>query len=68
MGLLPARAMRSEIGRTPHARQESMNRISSERADATSSGSRAVSVMSARYICPPGPAPRSPEHSGTAEA
>eukprot|EP00969_Alexandrium_andersonii_P287155 12694471-Alexandrium_andersonii.AAC.1 len=60
--------MRSEIGRTPHARQDSTNRISSERADGTSSGSRAAPVMSSRYACPPGPAPRSPEHSGAAEA
>eukprot|EP00969_Alexandrium_andersonii_P235237 10385759-Alexandrium_andersonii.AAC.1 len=36
MGLLPARAMRSEIGRMAHTCQDSMNRISSERADATS--------------------------------
>eukprot|EP00969_Alexandrium_andersonii_P121542 5373099-Alexandrium_andersonii.AAC.1 len=50
MGLLPARATRSEIGRTPHACQGSMNRISSARADATSSGPNAVPVMSPRYV------------------
>eukprot|EP00969_Alexandrium_andersonii_P275843 12192343-Alexandrium_andersonii.AAC.1 len=68
MGLLPARAMHSEIGRRSHTYQDSMNRIASERADATSSGSRAAPVTSPRYICPPGSALRSPEHSGTAEA
>eukprot|EP00969_Alexandrium_andersonii_P010323 450268-Alexandrium_andersonii.AAC.1 len=68
MGLLPARAMRSEIGRTSHTCQDPMNRISSERADATNSGPKAAPVMSSRYACPPGSALRSPEHSGTAEA
>eukprot|EP00969_Alexandrium_andersonii_P031137 1358889-Alexandrium_andersonii.AAC.1 len=68
MGLLPVRAMHSEIGRTPHARQDSMNRISSERADATSSGPRAAPVMSPRYACPTDPALPPPENSGTAEA
>eukprot|EP00969_Alexandrium_andersonii_P297375 13142870-Alexandrium_andersonii.AAC.1 len=41
-GLLPARAMHSEIGRTSHTRQDSINRASSARADATSSESRAA--------------------------
>eukprot|EP00969_Alexandrium_andersonii_P347962 15385808-Alexandrium_andersonii.AAC.1 len=45
-----------------------MDRISSERADATSSGSRTALVMSPWYVCPPGPALRSPEHSDAAEA
>eukprot|EP00969_Alexandrium_andersonii_P138907 6143047-Alexandrium_andersonii.AAC.1 len=44
-----------------------MNRISSERADATSSGSRAAPVMSSRYVRPTDPALRPPEHSGPAE-
>eukprot|EP00969_Alexandrium_andersonii_P149776 6622562-Alexandrium_andersonii.AAC.1 len=33
-----------------------MNRVSSERADAASSGSKAAPVMSSRYVCPPDPA------------
>eukprot|EP00969_Alexandrium_andersonii_P118123 5224843-Alexandrium_andersonii.AAC.1 len=45
-----------------------MGRVSSERAGATSSRSEAAPVMSPRYVCPPGPALRSPELSGTAEA
>eukprot|EP00969_Alexandrium_andersonii_P246086 10874475-Alexandrium_andersonii.AAC.1 len=45
-----------------------MNRISPERADASSSGSKAAPVMSSRYVCPPGPALLPPEHSGPAEA
>eukprot|EP00969_Alexandrium_andersonii_P192368 8497079-Alexandrium_andersonii.AAC.1 len=40
MGFLPARAKHSEIGRTPHMCQDSMNRISSARAAETSSESR----------------------------
>eukprot|EP00969_Alexandrium_andersonii_P080626 3553710-Alexandrium_andersonii.AAC.1 len=68
MGFLPARAMRSEIGRTPRTRHDSMRRVPSARADATSSGPRAAPVMSSRYVCPPGPAPRPSEDSGTAEA
>eukprot|EP00969_Alexandrium_andersonii_P122361 5409519-Alexandrium_andersonii.AAC.1 len=68
MGLSPARATRSEIGRTSRTCQDSVNFISSERADATSSGSRAAPVMSPRYVCPPDPAPRPPERSGAAEA
>eukprot|EP00969_Alexandrium_andersonii_P154353 6822987-Alexandrium_andersonii.AAC.1 len=59
--------MRSEIGRTPHACQDSMNRISSERAAAASSGSRSAPAMSPRYGCPPGPALRPSEDSDTAE-
>eukprot|EP00969_Alexandrium_andersonii_P157821 6974998-Alexandrium_andersonii.AAC.1 len=53
MGLLPARAKHSEIGRTPHACQDSMNRASSARAAATSSESSTAPVMSSRYGCPP---------------
>eukprot|EP00969_Alexandrium_andersonii_P121047 5350421-Alexandrium_andersonii.AAC.1 len=68
MGLLPARAMHLEIGRTSHTCQDPMSRISSERADATSSGPRTAPVMSPRYVCPPGPALRPSEHSDAAEA
>eukprot|EP00969_Alexandrium_andersonii_P114219 5049241-Alexandrium_andersonii.AAC.1 len=67
MGRLPARATHSEIGRTSHTRQDSMNRISSERAAATSSASRPAPVMSSRYGCPPSPALRPSEHSDTTE-
>eukprot|EP00969_Alexandrium_andersonii_P345228 15260771-Alexandrium_andersonii.AAC.1 len=38
MGLLPARARRSETGRTSQTPQDSANLISSARAAATSSG------------------------------
>eukprot|EP00969_Alexandrium_andersonii_P133099 5885914-Alexandrium_andersonii.AAC.1 len=68
MGRLPARARRSEIGRTLRACQDSTNRISSERAAATSSESRTAPVMSPRYGSPVDPALRSPERPGTAEA
>eukprot|EP00969_Alexandrium_andersonii_P120762 5339334-Alexandrium_andersonii.AAC.1 len=67
MGRSPARATRLEIGRTPHACQDSMDRISSERAAATSSGPRAAPAMSPWYGIPPGPTPQPSEHSDTAE-
>eukprot|EP00969_Alexandrium_andersonii_P183040 8087627-Alexandrium_andersonii.AAC.1 len=67
MGRSPARERHSEIGRTSHACQDSMNRISSERAAATSSGSKTAPVMSSRYGCTPVPALRSSECSDTAE-
>eukprot|EP00969_Alexandrium_andersonii_P084025 3706602-Alexandrium_andersonii.AAC.1 len=62
MGRLPARARHSETGWTSHACQDSMNRISSARADSTSP------VMSSRYVCQFDRAPRTPEDSGSAEA
>eukprot|EP00969_Alexandrium_andersonii_P139660 6178425-Alexandrium_andersonii.AAC.1 len=68
MGFLPAQANRSEIGRTPRTRQDSMNRTSSARAAAARSESRAAPVMSPRSSCPPGSALRPFEDADTDEA
>eukprot|EP00969_Alexandrium_andersonii_P035602 1559649-Alexandrium_andersonii.AAC.1 len=68
MGFLPARAKRSEIGRTPHTCQGSMNRISSARAAAASSESRTAPVISPRRGELPDSAPRPPECSDTCGA
>eukprot|EP00969_Alexandrium_andersonii_P014114 615456-Alexandrium_andersonii.AAC.1 len=58
MGLFPARERRSEIGRTSQTPQDSTNRISSERAAATSSGGGTAPVMSSRNCRAPLSAPR----------
>eukprot|EP00969_Alexandrium_andersonii_P242111 10693192-Alexandrium_andersonii.AAC.1 len=58
--------MGSETGLTSQKPQDSMNRISSERAAATSSGGRTAPVMSPRSCGAPLPAPWPPEHSGRA--
>eukprot|EP00969_Alexandrium_andersonii_P040583 1779304-Alexandrium_andersonii.AAC.1 len=65
MGFSPARAKRSDIGRTSHARQGSTNRTSSARAAAARSESRTAPVTSSRRGCPPDSALRPPEHSDT---
>eukprot|EP00969_Alexandrium_andersonii_P279029 12332080-Alexandrium_andersonii.AAC.1 len=66
MGFFPARERHSEIGLTPQTPQDSMNRLSSERAAATSSGGRTAPVVSPRNCCAPLPVPWPPEHSGRA--
>eukprot|EP00969_Alexandrium_andersonii_P244778 10815978-Alexandrium_andersonii.AAC.1 len=58
MGFFPARERRSEIGRTSQTPQDSMKRISSERAADTSSDGKAAPVMSPRKCCGPPQAPR----------
>eukprot|EP00969_Alexandrium_andersonii_P109377 4825365-Alexandrium_andersonii.AAC.1 len=68
MGFSPARAKHSEIGRTPRACQDSMNRISSSRAAAASSEPRTAPATSSRHGCPPDAAPRPPECSDAGEA
>eukprot|EP00969_Alexandrium_andersonii_P264642 11696988-Alexandrium_andersonii.AAC.1 len=50
------RERHSEIGRTSQTPQDSMNRISSERAAATSSGGRTAPVTSSWNCCEPSPA------------
>eukprot|EP00969_Alexandrium_andersonii_P106701 4706946-Alexandrium_andersonii.AAC.1 len=63
MGLFPARERRSEIDRTSQTPPDSMNRISFQRATATSSGSRTAPVMSPRNCCAPLSAQRPPQPS-----
>eukprot|EP00969_Alexandrium_andersonii_P105882 4671454-Alexandrium_andersonii.AAC.1 len=66
MGRFPARERHSETGRTSQTPQDSMDRISSKRSAATSSGGKTAPVMSSRKCCEPPLPQRPPELSGHA--